>query len=209
MSYEVPRRLLEADVAAIRPGTSLLLTGPSDRSEELVYDLLACGHDNGEHAVFITTDAGAAAVVEALEARTGNFDPGLLGIVDTTDPVDVGAAVPVERLGSSGDLTGISLGTAKLVRRMDGGGPVRLGLVSISTLLMYVDLRTAFRFLHVFTSRVAGGEWLGLFTLDPAMHDDQTLGTLRALFDGELALGESADDGEGVTVRGSGFVRTE
>lgn len=205
VGYGVPARLADAGIGTIEPGTSLLVTGPAGVTEDLVYDLLAGGHAAGERAVVITTDTGTAGVVDALGARTADFDPGRVGIVDTTNAGDVESDVPVERPGSSGDLTGISLGTAKLVRRLgDDAVPIRLGLVSISTLLMYVDLRTVFRFLHVFTSRISGGDWLGVFALDPAMHDERTLGTLRALFDGELQVEEDE-----IRVLGTGFTRTE
>ncbi|WP_254534897.1 DUF7504 family protein [Halomarina litorea] len=204
MTYRVPRRLADTGVESIRPGTSLLLTGPGDRTEELVYDLLASGHANGDHTVVITTDAGTTDVVEALRSRSEPFDPQRVGVVDTTDTPVAETDVFVERLGSTGDLTGISLGTAKIGRRFDSEVPLRLGLTSVSTLLMYVDLRTVFRFLHVFTSRITAGNWLGVFTLDPSMHDDQTLGTLRAVFDGEVRVGE-----EETETLGSGFTRSE
>jgi hypothetical protein len=55
---------------------------------------------------------------------------------------------------------------------------------SLSTLLMYSDLQTVFRFLHVFTGRVQSVDGLGLFAIDDSAHDEQTMNTLKQLFDG-------------------------
>jgi hypothetical protein len=64
---------------------------------------------------------------------------------------------------------------------------------SLSTLLMYSDLQTVFRFLHVFTGRIQSVDGLGLFCIDSSAHDDQTLNTLKQLFDGLI---ETSEDGE-------------
>ena len=111
--------------------------------------------------------------------------------------------VPVEQIGSPGDLTGISLEFAKLARRFEQAGAdgrIRVGLASVSTLLMYGEIQTVFRFLHVFTSRIQSTGLFGAFALDPGMHDDQTVNTVRAVFDAEARV----DDGT-VTLDGTGF----
>jgi hypothetical protein len=61
---------------------------------------------------------------------------------------------------------------------------------SLSTLLMYSDLQTVFRFLHVFTGRVQSVDGLGLFSIDSTAHDDQSLNTLKQLFDGIVNVPE-------------------
>jgi hypothetical protein len=65
---------------------------------------------------------------------------------------------------------------------------------SISTLLMYSNLETVFRFLHVFTGRIRSIDGLGIFVLDSAMHDEKEYTTLRQLFDGVVEV-EADDDG--------------
>jgi hypothetical protein len=103
---------------------------------------------------------------------------------------------------AGGDLTGVSLATAKQVRGLGGGddGRIRLGLVSVSTLLTDGDLETVFQFLHVLGSRVSGGDWLGLFAIDPSRHDRRAISTVRAAFDAELRLGDDLE------TRGTGVV---
>ena len=61
---------------------------------------------------------------------------------------------------------------------------------SLSTLRMYADLQAVFRFLHVFTGRIQSVDGLGVFAIDDSAHDDQTMNTLKQLFDGILTTQE-------------------
>lgn len=186
-------------------GTSILLTGEPHGVRDRLFDTVAEGIEGGDAAILVAADAGAETVLGELRDRDA-LVADRLGVVDVTGeggPASVGG-VPVEHLGSPGDLTGTSLEFAKFLDGFSGSDPptgVRVGLVSVSTLLMYADLQTAFRFLHVFTSRIRSAGLFGLFPLYPEMHEDQTTNTIRAIFDCEAAV-----DGEGVEVRGSGHL---
>jgi len=57
---------------------------------------------------------------------------------------------------------------------------------SLSTLLLYSNLQTVFRFLHVFTSRIENVDGLGLYTIESTAHDAESLNTLTQLFDGTI-----------------------
>jgi len=59
---------------------------------------------------------------------------------------------------------------------------------SITTLLQYVELDQAFRFLHVVTERLTETDAMAHFHLDPGAHDDETIEMLRSLFDGVWAF---------------------
>ncbi len=69
---------------------------------------------------------------------------------------------------------------------------------------MYSNLQTVFRFLHVFTGRVQSAEALGLFIVDSTAHDNQTMSTLRQLFDGEIEVREAEGDESELRVKGVG-----
>lgn len=195
------------DTLRFDDGSNLLVSGPSMESKEVLYDVIAEGLRDDQSAIVIATDQGAGAVVRALENRV-ELVPDRLGVIDATgeagESVDVSNA-RVRTLGSAGDLTGLSLEFAKLLQGLEDVGnadEVRVGVATVSTLLMYTDVRTVFRFLHVFTSRIRSAELFGTFALDPGMHEDQTTNTVRAIFDAEARV--SGDDTE---VRGSGFSR--
>ncbi len=70
----------------------------------------------------------------------------------------------------------------------------RLCINSLSTILMYSNLQTVFRFLHVFTGRVKAANALGVYVIEDGMHDDKTIVTLKQLFDGMIEIRE--DDGD-------------
>ena len=183
------------EAASFDDGTSLLVTGNSTHTDRRLFDALA--PEAGERVIVITMNLGADRVVEELEERGTDRDQ--IGVIDcTSHDADVDG-VAVRRLNSPGDLTGISLEFAKL---LDGGEsvPVRVGFSSVSTALMYAELRTMFRFLHVFTARIRSGDMFGVFTMDPAMHEEQAHNTIRAVFDCEATVGE-----DGVELRGTGF----
>lgn len=60
----------------------------------------------------------------------------------------------------------------------------RLCINSLSTIIMYSNIQTVFRFLHVFTGRVKAANALGIYVVESEMHDPQTIATLKQLFDG-------------------------
>jgi hypothetical protein len=79
------------------------------------------------------------------------------------------------------------MASSELIERFVGNGNrIRMGLYSISQLLMYVDTQTAFRFLHILTGRVGTANALSLCALDTETHDKQTVTTLTQLFDGKI-----------------------
>ncbi|MFO8112729.1 MAG: hypothetical protein R6T92_09505 [Desulfosalsimonadaceae bacterium] len=176
------------------------MTGPSTLTDEIVLDAVAPGE--GERAVIITMTTGAETVIKELEHRGVARER--IGIIDCTNADSNVSDVPVRQLNSPGDLTGISLEFAKLLGQNGDARStrVRVGVLSVSTALMYTELRTMFRFLHVFTARIRSGGMFGVFSLDPTMHDEKTHNTIRAVFDCEASVDEN-----GVSVAGSGFER--
>ena len=186
--------------ASFDDGVSLLLTGSSTVANQRLLDAVA--PTDGERAVVITTNTGAKTVVKELERRGATRDQ--IGIIDCTNADSEVEGVPVRQLSSPGDLTGISLEFAKLFDRdiEEDAFRARIGFASVSTSLMYTELRTMFRFLHVFTARIRSGDMFGVFSLDPTMHDEKAHNTIRAVFDCEAAVGE-----DGLDLSGTGFER--
>lgn len=203
MTYRV-EELLAGESVVFDPGTSLLVTGPSADAQDRLLDVVGAGVAADETAIVISATTGAAGIVAALRERDA-LAPERVGVLDCTDSGGhEDHEVPVAQVSSPGDLTGISLEFVKLLRRFEEAGydeRVRVGLASISTLLIYTEVQTTFRFLHVFTSRLASAGMLGIFTIDPDMHEPQTVNTVRAIFDCEARI-----DDDGVDLRGSGYV---
>lgn len=71
----------------------------------------------------------------------------------------------------------------------------RLAVLSVSTLLVYLDLQPIYRFLHVLTSRVRSVDGIGVFTVAVETHDHVAVRGTRARFRGVTTTGrvDSAD----------------
>lgn len=92
------------------------------------------------------------------------------------------------------DLTGIGIELSELLSQIgaaaDDDEHIAVCFNSVTPLLQYADLQRTFRFLHVVTGRVKTVEGVGHFHLDPEAHDNQTLATLKGLFDAVVEVNE-------------------
>ena len=190
--YDFPGLPLEG----IRPGTTVLLTGPHHGgTRELGLRMLSGGV--GEGAVLITTNQRASRIADDCERvglDIGGDRTAILDCVGDDDPDVPARVLPVS--GPS-DLTGIGMRFSDVCVdfRGDDVERVRTGLFSLSTLLSFGDLRTVSRFVHTLVGRVDTVGGLGAFLLDPASHDEQAIRTLSQFCAGRIEVRES----DGVT----------
>jgi len=195
----------------VEPGTNLLVAGPPMTGKrELAIEILAHGSRRGEGSIVVTTKDGGEDVREALRESLGRDEGGQLGVVDCvskqpgTSPVDT---ADIAYVSSPKDMTGIGIQLSEFLEAFykEGGAQRnRILLHSLSTLLMYSNLQTVFRFLHVFTGRVQSADALGVFVIDSTAHDQQTMSTLQQLFDGQIEVREDDDGGTQLRVQGVG-----
>jgi KaiC/GvpD/RAD55 family RecA-like ATPase len=192
MTYNVNGVLPDALASRFDDGTNLLLSGPAMSGKRaLLLELLARGEDDGEGSVVVTSRDPAEEVVADYEAAAGGA-PGFLRLVDCVS-TQSGSTTDDDRVryvSSPGDLTGMGIEFSEVAGSASDGGVdrLRVGFDSLSPLLMYVDIERLFRFLHVFTSQIQSKGWLGVFSVDPESHDDQTINTISQLFDGVLEV---------------------
>lgn len=185
-------------VTEVRPGTNLLVTGPPMTGKyDLLCDVLADGHRQGDAGLVVTTQHSAERVREDVGDRLPDDAEPQLGIVDCVSQ-ERGMGQEEHALtryvSSPGDFTGIGMASSKLLEQFATQDyQTRVALDSISQLLMYADVKTVFRFLHILTGRISAAEALGFGTMDADAHDDQTVNTIRQLFDGlvETRTGET------------------
>jgi hypothetical protein len=99
----------------------------------------------------------------------------------------------VRTVENPSDLTGIGIELSELLSGIAAADEEHLVVCfdSITSLLQYADLQRAFRFLHVVTGRVKTADGVGHYHLDPEAHDQQTLATLKGLFDAVVEVEES------------------
>jgi hypothetical protein len=103
--------------------------------------------------------------------------------------------VSTASVSSPGDLTGLGIKLSQCLSTWDDNpNRTTVRFDSLTTLLQFAELKRVFRFVHVLLGRIDSANAVGYFHLDPAAHDDQTLATLRGLFDAVYEL----EDGEWV-----------
>jgi KaiC/GvpD/RAD55 family RecA-like ATPase len=200
---------LETDaVSEVRPGTSILLSGPAmTGKEQLAYDILADGSRNDEGALVVSTSDQADGIIQNYRQLVPEVQHPKLGVVDCrTDGSSDSETVDgyyVHHVSSPADLTGIGIGITKCLESLHGSGAEtgRMALVSLSTMLTYTDRETVFKFCHVLSSRLDAAGYLGVFTIDSGAHEEQTLQVIKQAFDGLIELRESEGTRQ-VRVRG-------
>ncbi|MFC7203670.1 RAD55 family ATPase [Haloferax namakaokahaiae] len=184
----------------VEAGTNLLISGPPlTGKRSLALDILAEGTEAGEGVIIVTTKDGGERVLKDYAKRV-SYDDKPVAIVDcVTRQQGVGDVRDDDRIkyaSSPVDMTGIGIKLSEVLQQYyqeRGLTQNRVMLHSLSTLLMYADLQTVFRFLHVFTGRIQSVGGLGLFAIDSSAHDDRTMNTIKQLFDGIITTSE---DGE-------------
>lgn len=189
-----------ADVE-VDPGSNLLLLGPAmSGKKRLAYEILAEGSRNGEGALVVSMSNSANRVIETygdiLGADPQSVPFGIVDCVSKQQGVEgLDNSSHVKYASAPDDMTRIGISLSEFLEEFNGEHELernRTCLDNISTMLMYSDLQTIFRFLHVFTGRIQNVNGLGIYLMDPSAHDTQTLNTLKGLFDGLI---EPDDDG--------------
>lgn len=198
----------------VSPGSNLLVAGPPMTGKRsLALDLLAEGTNSGEGAIVVTTKDSAEKVLDDYATRVPELEQYPIGIVDCVTQQRGGSDVEdserIKYASSPVDMTGIGIKLSEFLEafyEQRGIRNNRILLHSISTLLMYSNLQTVFRFLHVFTGRVQSADALGLYVIDETAHDDQTMNTLKQLFDGVIEVEEDDAGQQSITTAGLGTV---
>ena len=199
-------------VEDLEPGTYLLAGPAMSGKYDLLLSLITEGIEGGDGALFVTTNDDASGVIGDIEERVGEL-PGNVRLVDCVTERQGAGSLPADRVeyvSSPADLTGIGIGVSEQLRRFAHSDVerTRVAFYSLSTLLMYADLETVFRFLHVLTGRVDSIDGIGVFAIDPTTHDESTINTLKQLFDGMIEL-RDGNDGREVRLVGIGEGSTD
>lgn len=189
-----PVALGELDLPAVEAGETYLVTGPSRLAGRLARRLTLA--DPADGALLVSTTTAGSWLAAEVGERFPVFDRRRLGIIDASGRRDAESAgeAAIERAPGTADLTGISIGLARLdaALRTRGVDRIRTCLDSLS-MLLYTNFETMTRLVHVMSGRVAATEGFGAFVLDAGMHDEQVAYTFAAMTDGriEVAPGEN------------------
>jgi len=202
MGYSTPGVI---PVDEFSPGTSILISGPPlTRKRELMIRLLGGADD--ERSAIVTTKMGAGKLLELYREWNGDRPLDRLHVVDcVTKERGIGTVRETETtsyLSSPRDLTGLSIELSGLFQEYHrSGAPMRFGVHSLSTFLMYHNLPRVYRMVHVLSGQIESADGLGVFVVDTPTNRE--LDMLSQLIDGVVETRET-ETGCELRLRGLG-----
>ncbi len=199
--YTTGIKELDDAVGGIKKGSNILFIGPPmSRKEIILNGIMYHSAAKNENAVItVTTRESAAHFLEWFGENKLDLPLSRIGIVDCVTKTDGGVAVENENIkiaSSPVDLTGIGVRISQFFDAFvmkKNILKVQLHINSLSTILMYSNIQTVFRFIHVFTGRVKAAGALGIYIIDSGMHDEQAVATLKQLCNGMIEIKSEND----------------
>ncbi len=199
--YTLGIKELDIAIGGIKKGSNIMLIGPPMSGKEIVlYSILYYGVTNNNNAVItVTTRESATHILEWFKEHKIDLPLSRIGIVDCVTKTLGVASVENENIkiaSSPVDLTGIGVKISQFFEEYfmkKNIQKTQLHINSLSTILMYSNIQTVFRFLHVFTGRIKASGSLGIYILESGMHDEQAISTLKQLFDGMIEIKSEND----------------
>jgi KaiC/GvpD/RAD55 family RecA-like ATPase len=199
--YTLGIKELDDAIGGIRKGSNIMLIGPPMCGKEAILNhIMYNGAVNNENAVItVTTRESARHILDWFEEHNLNLPMARIGIIDCVTKTLGGASVENENIkiaSSPVDLTGIGVKISQFFEEFfmkKNTQKIQLYINSLSTILMYSNIQTVFRFLHVFTGRIKAAGALGIYVIESGMHDEQAIATLKQLFDGMIEIKTEED----------------
>ena len=198
--YTLGIKELDNAIDGIRKGSNIMLIGPPmSQKEVILYNIMFHGVINENAVITVTTHESATNILEWFKENKMVLPLSRIGIIDCiTKSVGRGSIETdyIKNAKSPVDLTGIGVRISEffddlLIKK--NIPKIQLHINSLSAILMYSNIQTVFRFMHVFTVRIKANGALGIFVLDSGMHDDHTIATLKQLFDGIIEIKSDND----------------
>lgn len=92
-------------------------------------------------------------------------------------------SAPVAAVDHPADLTEIGIRFGQALESWDGEGRFLVEFHTLTALLEHAAVERVFRFLHVMTGQLSQAGAVANFYLDPGVHDESAVATIRPLFD--------------------------
>ena len=189
----------DADLSQLDDASNVLLLAPSlgRTGKDAGMRLLTRDPPAQTNILSVSYVETAAEFVDRWDEAAGESPArgGFVAVGEAEGAVD-DSAWAVRAVENPSDLTGVGIELSELLSGMATAAgddeSITFCFNSITSLLQYADVQRAFRFLHVVTGRVKTVGGTGHYHLDPEAHDQQTMATLKGLFDAVVEV-----DGDG------------
>jgi len=191
---------LDNAIGGVKKGSNIMLIGPPMSGKDTILrQIMYHGAVREENAIItVTTRESGAHILEWFHESRLTLPLSRIGIVDcVTKKHSVDSDNENIKIADGPvDLTGIGVRISQFFEEFSTRKnilKIQLHIDSISTILMYSNIETVFKFLHVFTGRIRGNGGLGIYILESHMHEEQKIAILKHLTDYTIEI-ESEND---------------
>lgn len=199
--YSIGIKELDDAIGGLKKGSNVMFIGPPMSGKEAILNhIMYQGAAKNENAVItVTTRESASHILDWFKQNKLNLPLSKIGIIDCVTKTLGGTVVDNENIkiaSSPVDLTGIGVKISQFFEEFfikKNNKKIQLHINSLSTILMYSNIQTVFRFLHVFTGRIKAAGAIGIYVIESGMHDEQAIATLKQLFDGMIEIKSEND----------------
>ncbi|WP_135364823.1 DUF7504 family protein [Halosimplex halophilum] len=168
---------------------TVLLSAPSmtGGEAEACTDLLIPSNPADATALWVTFRGDATDCVDQWVGETGERPADATVVVVGESPGSRPDGVAVEHVSSPSDLTGLGITIGELLSEWET--PPAVCFDSLTAMLQYVDVETAYEFLHAITGQLYAADARAHFHIDPTAHDRTTVDSIASLFDAVVEFG--------------------
>jgi hypothetical protein len=169
--------------------TTVLLGAPSmtGGADDACVDLLSQAAPEATSVLWVSFTKSPSDCIGRWRDRH-DADPSQFGVIVVGETIGTsGDAInpnAVQQITNPSDLTGIGIKVGEFISGRDED--IAVCFDSLTALLQYVDLETAYEFLHALTGQLYSAGAVSHFHIDPSAHDQRTVDTLLSLFDAEV-----------------------
>ena len=195
-NYSLGIKELDEAIGGIKKGSNIMLIGPSMTGKEVILNNAIFGSltRNDNAAIIVTTREPALHILERFKKNNSYLSLSKIGFVDCCSKTNTDEAVENRNINiviSPADLTSIGVKISQFFEDFfvrNNIQKIQLHINSLSTILMFSNIQTVFRFLHNLTGRIKMKGALGIYVVDSGVHDKQTIATITQLCDGLIEV---------------------
>lgn len=139
------------------------------------------------NVLFVTYTRPASAYIDQLDEGEPPENAAVISVGNETPDI-TDENVLTESVSSANDLTCLGIRMDQFLSRW--GDSTLVYFDSLTPMLQYVTLRTAYEFVHTITGRIYSNDGKSYFRIIPDAHDEREIAAFASLFDAKLSPGE-------------------
>jgi hypothetical protein len=186
----------------VRDSASVLVLGPTNHPvADAICSRFVVGDEGSRNCLFVTFQADPNDRIDVCHHADG-WTGGDIGVIEVgqgrgtseTTSSAAGGSITIKHVSNPGDLSKLGIMITQLLAEFDER-PQQTALCfhTLSTLHNQVGTKTLFRFLNTLQSRLQSANAVGHYHMDPELHDEIVIETLRPIFDSVVRYSADGD----------------